>query len=109
MKRVSLFLAWVCVGAVLSYAWFYAVTPLGLALIALCLGAASLVRRGGPSTGPEILGLLAGAGAFSLLVATNVDNELPWVAAGVLFVALAVGGYAAALVSRRGSAGRAAG
>jgi hypothetical protein len=75
MRSFALFLAWLVVGFVASFALLYGFTPAGpVILLIVWLGYRFLPRIGG-SRRPEAFGALAGFGAFWVLVATTVDDE----------------------------------
>ena len=100
------FLLWCGIGTVLCYAALYAFTPYGLALIAACWAAATLVPAIGGRKWPETLGLLGGPGAFCFVIAGDADDALPWTVAGGAFVAAALLGYLTVVVARSAGGSR---
>ena len=92
MAAIARFAAWGAIGAVGAYGLLYLFSPIGIALIAVCIGAFSLLRS--VSQPGEPFGLLVGVGAFCALVAYSADEPVPWVLAAGLLAALAFTGAA---------------
>ena len=94
--RSALFVAWTLLGAVASYGALYALSPYGLAILAVCLIAGlALPRRF------ESLGLIAGPGLL-LMLAGQYDEPVLF-AVGATLVVIAVTAYG--LVGRSRCAG----
>jgi hypothetical protein len=92
VKRAALFIAWALLGGIAAYGLLYALTPLGMAVLAACLFIGLALPKAGDSRSPEILGLLAGPGVFGYLAAATGGNG-DLVAYGTPFVAAAVAAY----------------
>jgi hypothetical protein len=96
-RRWPWFGAWALAGALCSFAILGAAS-IGLFVLPLALVAFWLLLRRGAS-GLETLGAVAGAGAPCLLVAAlaagnETPDARPWLAAGLLLVAIGIGAYA---------------
>ncbi len=96
IKRGASLSIWTLVGAVLTYGSLYALTPFGFVIIGVGVAIALGLRRGRRSPPPEALGVLAGVGAFFLLVAESADTDdsASFFGVGLTLVAGAVLGYA---------------
>ncbi len=93
--RGSTFLLWCVMGALLSYGAIYLITPFGLALIAVLLGAASVLKSLGGATWPETLGLFAGPGLFCLLLASAAEDPSTLILVGGVWTSVTVIAYLA--------------
>jgi hypothetical protein len=92
VKRATLFAAWVLLGGVAAYGGVYALSPYGMAILAVCFFAGLALPAIGGSRSPEILGLLAGPGVLGYVAAaTGGDPAL--VAYGTPFFAAALAAY----------------
>jgi hypothetical protein len=97
------FWLWALAGALFSFS-FVAALSIGIFVLPFALVALYFATRNGVGRG-EPLGALAGVGATCLLIAAlNLGSDggsldaRPWLAAGLLFAAVGMAGYA--LVSR---------
>jgi hypothetical protein len=90
-RRAILFAGWAVLGMAASYGALYALSPFGLAILAVCV----LVAWPLPKD-LEAIGAAAGPGLFCWLVAWSADQPAAWVGVGAAFVAAAAGAYAVA-------------
>ena len=90
------FAAWALAGALVVLA-FLSAASIGLFVLPFALVALVLVARGS-SGGPELLGMVAGAGIVSLLIAvlSGADGAAPWLLVGLGLVTGAIVAYAVA-------------
>jgi hypothetical protein len=87
LKRAALFATWMLLGGVVAYGLLYALTPFGIAILAVCFFAGLAIPHS-----PEVLGLLAGPGVLGYVAAaTGGDPAL--FAYGTPFFAVAVAAY----------------
>ena len=88
----------------------------GLIAIGVCAAAAITIRTAGPAIRTDLRGMMARADRAAPAAPKRADEwhsayraQLPWVAAGWTFAALAAGAFSAAMVLRRNRLGSAAG
>jgi hypothetical protein len=75
VRSLALYLAWVVVGFIASFALLYGFTPVGPAIfLVVWLGYRFLPRVGGRRR-PEAYGALAGFGMFWLLIGSTADTD----------------------------------
>jgi hypothetical protein len=100
IRSFSLFLTWVIVGFVLSWALPYGFTPIGPLLLLFGWLAYRYVPRVGSARLPELFGALGGVGVFLLVIASSIDGD-----AKVLYalgaLAIAASGASYVLVRHR--------
>ncbi len=94
IRRTFLFAIWAVIGFGLSLEFLYFFTPFGLAGMAAIAVVAWVLEGRGWDQQPEIWGLLAGPGAFFLLVASSAEPANGWAAAGAATVAVSLVGFA---------------
>jgi hypothetical protein len=90
------FAAWALAGALVAFA-FLSAASIGLFVVPFALVALVLAARSGAG-GREMLGMVAGAGLVSLLIAAlNVgEGAAPWLLVGLGLVTAGIVAYAAA-------------
>ncbi len=92
-KRVALFVIWAAIGFVFSLGLLYLFTPFGLAGLLVVLPVIWVLEGRGLSKPPEIWGLLAGPGAFCLMMAANAYDDQGWLSLGVAAISLSLIGF----------------
>ena len=91
---MALYLAWGVVGFIASFALLYGFTPAGPVIVLVAWLAYRYLPRLSASRLPEAFGVLAGFGAFWLVVATTVDGDpAPFVLVGTLTVGASMLAY----------------
>jgi len=94
--RAGLFAGWAVLGMFASYGALYALTPYGVAILALCWLVGMGLRWAGRGSDLELIGLGAGPGLFCLLVASSAEGAAAvWTVVGAAIILAATVAYLA--------------